>query len=387
MNSVISAKAGIQKRVLKRRIPVIYKTIATPILDRFDSETLHSFVVESLHLAAKTRLTLLLAEFAANGGRRFADGRLEVEIDGLRLESPLMVGAGWDKKGRAVAGMYALGFSCAEIGSVTLRPQSGNPKPRLFSLAPGVFLNRLGFNSPGAEGVVKNLREAAPFPMPIGISIGLNKDGLPENAPAEHAAVAETTLPFASYFAVNVSSPNTPGLRDFQQKDALSEILKSVVTVASKGGKRVPVYAKISPEISFAGTDGVMEAVLSSGASGIIATNTTNSPEIKAKYGEKWANENGGVSGDDADYRKLSTERIKYIRSQTNGKITIVGSGGIKDAETALEKIKAGANALQVFTAIRGEGAGVASQINKGLVRFMEREGVSSVSEMVGAEK
>ncbi len=364
----------------------MYKTVISPILDRFDSETLHSFVVESLRFAAKTRLTLLLAELAANGGKRFTDKRLEIEIDGLCLENPLIVGAGWDKKGRAVAGLWAFGFSCAEIGSVTLRPQPGNPKPRLFPLAPGVFLNRLGFNSPGAEGVFENLRGAAPFPMPVGISIGLNKDSQPENAPAEHVAVARKMLPFASYFAVNVSSPNTPGLRDFQQKDILGEILKNVVGVASGGGGKIPVYAKISPEISSAGTDGVIEAVLSSGASGIIATNTTNSSAIKAKYGERWTREDGGISGDDADYRKLSTERIKYIRSQTKGKITIIGSGGVKDAETALEKIKAGADALQVFTAIRGEGAGVASKINRGLVEFMEREGVKSVSEIVGSE-
>lgn len=362
----------------------IYKKIVSPVLGRLDSETLHSSVVESLHLAAKTPLTLALTEFAANGGKRFRDKRLETEIDGLRLENPLIVGAGWDKKGRAVAGLWAMGFSCAEIGSVTLRSQPGNPKPRLFSLAPGVFLNRLGFNSPGAEGVAQNLNRASPLPMPVGISIGLNKDSSEENAPAEHAEVARKLLPFASYFAVNVSSPNTPGLRDLQSKDALREILKSID--AARGEKKIPVYAKISPETSFAEIDGVMEAVLSSGSAGIIATNTTDSPRIKAKYGARWANESGGVSGDDADYRKLSTERIAYIRSQTKGKITIIGSGGIKDAETALEKLKAGANALQVFTAIRGEGAWVARNINRGLVRFMEQNGIKSVSELVGAD-
>ncbi|QMU56368.1 MAG: quinone-dependent dihydroorotate dehydrogenase [Candidatus Mycalebacterium zealandia] len=358
----------------------VYKKIVSPILDRFDSETLHSAVVESLHLAAKTSLTLSIAEFVAGGGERFADKRLETEIDGLRLENPLIVGAGWDKKGRAVAGLRAMGFSCAEIGSVTLRPQPGKPKPRLFSLAPGVFLNRLGFNSPGADGVVQNLSNASPLPMPIGISIGLNKDSSEENAPAEHSEVARKLLPFASYFAVNVSSPNTPGLRSLQQKDTLREILKSVVI--ARGEKKIPVYAKISPETSFAEIDGVIEAVLSSGAAGIIATNTTDSPQIKAKYGARWANESGGISGDDVDYRKLSTERIAYIRSQTKGKITIIGSGGIKDTKTALEKISAGANALQVFTAIRGEGAWVAGNINRGLVRFMEKEGISSLSEI-----
>ncbi len=363
----------------------IYKKLLTPILDGFDSESLHSFVVETLHIASKTSLTLLLAELAANTGKRFKDKRLEIEIDGLHLENPLIVGAGWDKTGRAVAGMHAMGFSCAEIGSVTLRPQEGNPKPRLFSLAPGVFLNRLGFNSPGAEGVVRNLQTAASMPMPIGISIGLNKDSPPEKAPDEHASVARETLPFASYFAVNVSSPNTPGLRDFQQKEALSEILKSVAAVAS-GEKKIPVYVKISPETSFNRIDEIIEAVLSSGAAGIIATNTTNSSVIKAKYGEKWESESGGVSGDDPDYRKLSTDRIRHIRLQTGGKMTIIGSGGIKDTETALEKIQAGANALQVFTAIRGEGPGVAGRINRGLVNFMEKEGVSSISEITGID-
>lgn len=363
----------------------IYKNFISPLLDKFDSETLHSFAVEGLHFAAKTPLTLFLSEVASNGGRRFTDKRLEVEFDGLRLENPLIVAAGWDKKGRAVEGMRAMGFACAEVGSVTLRPQGGNPKPRLFSLAPGVFLNRLGFNSPGVEGVAENLEKSFPFPMPVGISIGLNKDSEPQNAPEEHAGVARKMLRFASYFAVNVSSPNTPGLRDFQAAESLSEILKAVIAVAGEGGGKVPVYAKISPELSFSETDGVIEAVISSGAAGIIATNTTNSSDVKAKYGERWKDESGGVSGDDADYRKLATERIKHIRSQTGGKITIIGSGGVKDTETALEKLKAGANALQVFTAIRGEGAGVAGNINKGLVRFMEENGVKSVSEIVGS--
>lgn len=368
-----------------RRSVMIYKTLISPVFDRFDSETLHSFAVESLHLAGKTRFTLLLAELAANGGRRFRDKRLEIEIDGLRLENPLIVGAGWDKKGRAVSGIWSLGFSCAEIGSVTLRPQPGNPKPRLFSLAQGVFLNRLGFNSPGADEVAGNLKESVPFPMPVGISIGLNRDTPPGNAPAEHAAVARTMLPFASYFAVNVSSPNTPGLRDLQRKDALRAILKEVVAASrSAAENRPPVYAKISPEISDTETDGVIEAVASSGAAGIIATNTTNSPGIKAKYGKRWENESGGISGDDSNYRKLSTERIAYIYSRTKGEITIIGSGGIKDTETALEKIRAGANALQVFTAIRGEGAGVASGINRGIVEFMEANGLNSLSEIVG---
>ncbi|MCY3972914.1 MAG: quinone-dependent dihydroorotate dehydrogenase [Candidatus Dadabacteria bacterium] len=356
----------------------VYKTAISPILDRFDSETLHSLAVESLHFAAKTRLTLFLAELAANGGTRFKDARLEVGFDGIHLDSPLMVAAGWDKAGRAVEGMRAMGFSCAEVGTVTLRPQVGNPRPRLFSLASGVFLNSLGFNSPGADGVAGNLEKSFPFPMPVGISIGLNKDG----DPAEHAETAKKLLRFASYFAVNVSSPNTPGLRDFQAREYLSEILKAVVSVAGE----IPVYVKVSPELSFAETDGVIDAVLSAGARGVIATNTTNSPQIKAKYGERWAERSGGVSGDDEDYRKLSTERVRYIRSQTKGKITVIGSGAVKDAETALEKIKAGASAVQIFTAIRGEGAGVAGNINRGLVRFMEKEGIKSVSEIVGAD-
>ena len=356
----------------------IYKNFISPLLDRFDSEALHTLAVEGLHLAAKTSPTLFFAEVAANGGRRFSHSKLEVEFDGIRLENPLMVAAGWDKQGRAVEGMHAMGFACAEVGTVTLRPQSGNPRPRLFSLAPGVFLNSLGFNSAGADGVADNLENSFPFPMPVGISVGINKDG----DPADHALVAKRMLPFASYFAVNVSSPNTPGLRDLQDKDSLTHILKSVVDA----GGGVPVYAKISPELSFGEVDGVIDAVLASGARGVIATNTTNSPQIKAKYGARWADRDGGVSGDDVDYRKLSTERVGYVRSQTQGKITVIGSGAIKDTETALEKLKAGANALQVFTAIRGEGAGVASQINRGLVRFMEKEGVKSVSELVGVD-
>lgn len=363
----------------------IYKTIVSPTLDRLDSETWHDKARHALHMAEQRPFTLKLLERLSPQGQRFTDERLRVSLGGVEFDNPVMVGAGWDKAGTAVRALYTLGFSGVEVGSVLTYPQPGNEKPRQFMLAPGVALNRLGFNSPGMEVVARNLALYKGSNIPIGISLGKNKDVEAARAPKMHALVAQTLYEHAAYFVINVSSPNTPGLRQLQDKAPLTEIVHAVNSVLDELGGRKPLFVKIAPELSNEAVDDVIEVVMDNGLTGIIATNTTNSPQVKARYGERWRTEAGGLSGNDPEYRRMATEKIAYIYRQTNGKLEIIGVGGVKDAATALEKMQAGAKLVQVVTALRGEGLGVAGQINRQLVEWMDKEGVKDISEVVGS--
>lgn len=364
----------------------MYKEIVRPILNKFDSETFHDLARESLHLAEISPLTLRLLEYFAYKHKRFADPRLNVDLGGVKLENPLIVGAGWDKAGRAVLGLWHLGFASVEVGSVLEFEQPGNPKPRLFMVSNGVAINWLGFNSPGMDLVTKNLDRYKGEGVPIGISIGLNKDADQTRADESYAAVAGRMYEYGDYFAINVSSPNTPGLRKLQEKESGGDIIKAVnETMEGKGGRK-PLFIKIAPELSFDEIDDIIEIALDHSITGIIASNSANVPELKAKYGERWRNEQGGLSGDDEEYRRMTTRQVAHIYRQAGDRLEIVGVGGVKSPETALEKIRAGAKALQLVTAIRGEGTAVAGKINSGIVEYMEREGVKTLGELVGVD-
>lgn len=363
----------------------IYKDIVSPFLDRRDSETWHDRARDALHLAEATPLTLKLLEQFAYRGERFTDQRLRVVLGGIEFENPLVVGAGWDKMGKAVRGLYTLGFAGVEVGSVLAYPQEGNPKPRQFMLAPGVALNRLGFNSPGMEAVVQNLGRYRGSSIPIGISLGKNKNVEPKDAPEAHAVVAKRLYHEAAYFVINVSSPNTPGLRQLQDKAPLTDIVQVVNGAMEAMGGKKPTFIKIAPDLTNEAVNDVIEVVADNGLTGIIATNTTIRQDLKAEYGEKWRNEAGGLSGDNAEFRKMATEKIAHIYRETGGKMEIVGIGGVKDVATTLEKMQAGAKIVQIVTAIRGEGPTLPGRINRGLVDWMEREGVENINEIVGA--
>ncbi len=363
----------------------MYRRIISPALDRLDSETWHHNVHRALHLAERWPLALDLLERLASPSGRLRDPRLRVTVAGIELDSPVMVGAGWDKSGEAVRALYALGFSGVEVGTVVEHPQPGNPRPRQFAVAPGVVINRLGFNSPGARAVARNLEAYLGMGIPVGVSVGKNRDVPPEGAPEAHAAVVRALHPYASYFAINVSSPNTPGLRELQERGPLTEIVLAVLEAMEAMGGRKPLFVKIAPELSLGATDDVIQVVTDHGLAGIIATNTVADPEIKARYGDRWRDEPGGLSGDDPCFRRIATEKVAYIHRATSGAVDVIGVGGVKDAATALEKIAAGARAVQLVTALRGEGPAVAAKINRGLVAWMERRGVSSLQEVVGS--
>ena len=355
-----------------------------PILDRLDSEIWHVRARELLHFAEISPLTLKLLEQFAFGRKRFSDERLKVVLGGVQFDNPVMVGAGWDKAGKAVKGLYTLGFSGVEVGSVLAYSQPGNPKPRQFMIGPGVSLNRLGFNSPGDGVVARNLRRYEDSRIPIGISIGKNKEVSPHDAPSAHAMVTRRLYEHASYFVINVSSPNTPGLRDLQDKGPLTEIVQAVNYAMDAMGKRKPLFVKIAPELTNDAVNDVIEVVIDNGLTGIIATNTTVSPELKAKYGEQWRNEPGGLAGDDPEYRRMATKKIAHIHREAGDRLEIVGVAGVRDHLTALEKIMAGAKVVQIVTGIRGEGTTLPGRINRGIIDFMNKEGINDLSELVG---
>lgn len=364
----------------------IYKDIISPFLDKQDSETWHDRARNALHLAEATPFTLKLLEQFAYQRERFTDQRLRVVLGGVEFDNPLVVGAGWDKTGKAVRGLYTLGFSGVEVGSVLAYPQDGNPKPRQFMLAPGVALNRLGFNSPGMEVVAQNLKRYRGSGIPIGVSLGKNKDVEPKDAPEAHAVVAKGLYHDAAYFVINVSSPNTPGLRQLQDKAPLTDIVQAVNGAMEAMGGRKPTFVKIAPDLTSEAVNDVIEVVADNGLTGIIATNTTTRQDLKAEYGERWRNEAGGLSGDNAEFRRMATEKIAHIYKETGGKMEIIGVGGVKDVETTLEKMRAGAKVVQIVTAIRGGGTTLPGRINRGLVDWMVREGVGQVSEIVGSK-
>ena len=364
----------------------MYKEIIRPILNKFDSETFHELAREFIHIAELSPITLKLLELFADKHSRFEDKRLKITLGGLELENPLIVGAGWDKAGRAVLGLWHLGFASVEVGSVLEYEQPGNPKPRLFMVSSGVAINWLAFNSPGMDIVSKNLDKYQHTNIPIGISLGLNKDVEHADAPKAYGTVAKKMYDYAGYFAINISSPNTPGLRKLQDKEHTVEIIKAVNQVMDEYGERKPLFVKIAPDLTYEAVDEILEVALDHSVTGIIASNTTINPDLKGKYGSRWRNSPGGLSGDDEDYRKMTTDMISHIYKQAGDKLDIIGVGGVKDAETALEKIRAGAKALQLVTAIRGEGTAVAGKINRGIVAYLDREEISSLDEIVGID-
>lgn len=354
-----------------------YRGIISPILDRLDSETMHVAARDALHLAEKNRFTLKLLEQFSFGRKRFSDPRLNTEVNGVNLENPIMVGAGWDKYGMSGQAFYTLGASGVEYGTIPFYPQPGNPKPRQF-YKKGVALNRLGFNSPGGFQVAANLTNYIDKNIgAIGISIGKNKNVTSEDAPKAHADVTEIFaaaykhhLIDISYLALNISSPNTPGLRDLLEKSLLKENIKAVKEVLDNMGVDLPMFVKIPPhpDLSWEGIDDVIEVATNYNL-GIIACNTTVDLELKGLYG--WATEQGGLSGNDYTYQTAVDKVISHI--YRNSKIPVIGVG-----------LVAGARAFQVVTGIREVGPTIFGRINSGIIKFMEREGYKSIEEFIG---
>ena len=293
---------------------------------------------------------------------------LEREVFGLKFDNPVGLAAGFDKDAKLFDELASFGFGFIEIGTVTPLPQDGNPKPRLFRLNDDSgLINRMGFNNQGIEAVVARLRRKK-SDIIIGGNIGKNKVTPNEEAANDYAICFEKLFPYVDYFAVNVSSPNTPALRDLQQKAPLTALLNSLQELNNKKDIRKPILLKIAPDLTNEQLDDIITIVADTKIDGVIATNTTiDRSGLKTDKNKVDAIGNGGLSGKPVGLR--STEVIKYLADKSNRAFPIIGVGGIHNAEDALEKLDAGATLLQVYTGFIYEGPSLVKRINKAILK------------------
>ncbi|MGE0502132.1 MAG: quinone-dependent dihydroorotate dehydrogenase [Rhizobiaceae bacterium] len=306
---------------------------------------------------------------------------LETHVAGLTFPNPLGLAAGYDKNAEIPDAALKLGFGFAEVGTVTPLSQSGNPRPRIFRLtADQAVINRLGFNNEGHASALKRLAGRAARPGVVGVNIGANKDSA--DRMGDYEAGVRRFAPLASYLTVNVSSPNTPGLRDLQARTALEELLQRVLEArsslpVSKGG-RTPMFLKIAPDLDESALDDIAAALAARPVEGLIVSNTTVSrPPLESRA---HAGEAGGLSGRPLFNR--STAVLARMRRRLGPEAVIVGAGGVDDPDTALEKIRAGADLVQLYTGMIYQGPVLPGRIVAGMARFAEREGLKRLTQI-----
>ncbi|MBK8497725.1 MAG: quinone-dependent dihydroorotate dehydrogenase [Flavobacteriales bacterium] len=334
--------------------------IIRPLLFLLPPERAHRITFALLDVAARVPGMLALA-----GGRK-PPAKAAVEVMGLCFPSPVGLAAGMDKDAKHVDALSALGFGHIEIGTVTPLAQPGNERPRLFRLPKDLALiNRMGFNNGGVEAAVRRLKKRKPGIL-VGGNIGRNKATPNERAVDDYVKCFEALHPVVDYFTVNVSSPNTAGLRELQDKGPLLDLLRELVVRNAQPHR--PILLKIAPDLSDAQLDDVCVVVKESGIAGVIATNTTISREgLRTPPDEVAAMGMGGLSG--VPVRARSTEVVRYLRERLPRPMVIIGVGGIDSAEAAMEKIQAGADPVQVYTGLIYEGPALISRINEAFVR------------------
>ncbi|MEO1400030.1 MAG: quinone-dependent dihydroorotate dehydrogenase [Cyanobacteria bacterium J06635_1] len=380
----------------------IYKTSLLPLIFKrlgADPET-----VQGQTLKALAWLTTQpeAAPYWAQPTRRFAQAwfqeacrlsspRLAQTIGGLTFANPVGLAAGFDKDGVAIQAWPALGFGFAELGTVTFHPQPGNPQPRLFRLPDDqAALNRMGFNNRGAvrlAGWLKAHLQTQEYPIPLGVNLGKSKVTPLAQAAADYRQSFDLLKDWGSYFVVNVSSPNTPGLRSLQSKNQLAPILDTLQS-ANQGQK--PLLVKIAPDLAWEDIDDILDLIEQYQLAGVIATNTTIArtglkTRTILKTGNPIAQEPGGISG--APVRQRSTEVIRHIYQHTQGQLPIIGVGGIFTADDAWEKITAGASLVQVYTGWIYEGPWMVKKILQGLLQKLDEFGLETMGEAVGLSK
>jgi dihydroorotate dehydrogenase len=353
-----------------------------------ESERAHNFTLKALSLIGQNpALCKLIGNF-------FSAPELPVEVFGLRFPNPVGLAAGMDKFAAAVPVWEQLGFGFCELGGVTWQAQPGNPSPRMFrALASGAIVNRMGFNNPGAEAFAQRLADwekRGQWPKhPVGINLGKSKVTPLDKAAEDYANSFRLLRNYADFFVINVSSPNTPGLRQLQDKAALDEILAAVQEAQSAtpsiARRRPVVMVKVAPDLSLEALDEVLEVASRRNISGAVATNTTiTRPQTDNSRLQKIYAETGGLSG--RPLRERSTEMIRHIFKQTQGRLPIIGVGGIFSADDAWEKIAAGASLVQVYSGLVFEGPGLPNRIVTGLIERMRHEGINGLREIVGSE-
>lgn len=336
-----------------------------PLIFRFDAERAHRATIAALKAIPARRPP------------NFA-GSLTTSLAGLGFPSPVGLAAGFDKDGEVAGAMLGLGFGFVEVGTITPKPQAGNPKPRLFRLAKDeAVINRLGFNNNGQAAAIERLAGRDRSRGVVGINIGANKDSA--DRIADYAAGVRAMAPLADYLTVNISSPNTPGLRDLQAGGELVELL-AAVGEARIGG--VPVFLKVAPDLEAGDHERIVRAAIDGGIDALIVANTTLSrPQLQSRF----AGEAGGLSG--APLLPLALDQLRKFRAVSGGQLPLIAAGGISSAEDAWARILAGASLVQLYSGLVYHGPGLARRIATGLAAILEREGIASISDAVGTER
>lgn len=336
-----------------------------PLLFALDAERAHGLTISLLSL---------------RGGRApTVDPLLATRVAGIDFANPVGLAAGADKDGRAIGGFLGLGFGVVEIGTLTPLPQPGNPRPRLFRLpADRAVINRMGFNNGGLAAALDRVRAARKTVGTgvIGINVGANKDSA--DRIADYAKGVAAAAPLADYVTINISSPNTPGLRDLQHGTALAELLAACA--AERGG--TPLFLKVAPDLDGAAIDGIARAAIEGGVAALIVSNTTVSrPPLSSPA----AAEAGGLSG--APLKDLALQRLREFRTATGAALPLIAAGGIGSADDAYARIRAGASLVQLYSALVYEGPGLARRITEGLAERLRRDGFANIAEAVGGSR
>ena len=335
----------------------------SPLLFRIDAERAHGLAVAGLRLMGADRAP--------------APGPLATTVAGLAFANPLGMAPGFDKDAQVPDALLGLGFGFAEVGTLTPRPQAGNPRPRLFRLTEDrAVINRMGFNNGGLEAAFERLRHRKRQGV-VGVNVGANKDAA--DRIADYVTGLTTMRSVADYITINISSPNTPGLRDLQGDKELDDLLAAVAAARSAGDP--PVFLKVAPDLDADAPARIVDVVGKHGIDGIIVSNTTIS---RPPLASPQAGESGGLSG--APLKDLALERLRDFRRASKGAIPLIGVGGIATAEDAWQRIRAGASLVQLYSAMVYEGPGIAKAIVAGMEHLMRRDGFSTIAEAVGSE-
>ncbi|MGA2110961.1 MAG: quinone-dependent dihydroorotate dehydrogenase [Anaerolineales bacterium] len=339
-------------------------TLLRPLLFRLGPEQIHFWTLQALRMAGATQVGRRWLRWAFDGRQE-----LRVEAFGLSFRNPLGLAAGYDKGGEAVRALACLGFGHIEVGTVTPQPQPGNPRPRVFRLIEDeALVNRMGFPSAGAEAMRKHLsRLPARRDFVVGVNLGKARGTPLDEAAGDYVALLHELYPYGDYFVINVSSPNTPGLRRLQSRDSLERLLASLKSerarLSQSSGVARPLLVKLAPDLTWEELDDALAALQRFEIAGVIATNTSTA---RTGLRSSWAGEVGGLSG--RPLRERSTAVVDYIHRHTQGQLPIVAAGGVASARDAREKLEAGACLVQIFTGLVYRGPGLARSILRDLI-------------------
>ena len=344
--------------------------IAKPLFFRLPPETAHRLVHRSLRVYQQTPLRSL-------GSRHYtvSDPRLETEAFGQQFPNPVGVAAGFDKNAEITPALGSLGFGFVEVGGVTADPQTGNPRPRMFRLPEdGGLVNRMGLNNDGAA-VIGDRLDRTTVEFPVGVNIAKTEDVPPADAPADYRESYERVASGGDFFVVNISCPNSQGFAELQNRDSMAAIIGELQEAGAS-----PLLVKLSPDLPEPAVDDALSIVEEFDLDGVVATNTTTDRPASLRSPNRV--EGGGLSGQPIEAR--ATEMVRYVAERVD--VPVVGVGGVSSAEDAYRKIRAGASVVQLYTGLVYEGPSIASEINRGLLELLDRDGFESVDEAVGAE-